>query len=57
MRGETVWKFGIGPEWELREQPRGVEVVLIRAPTARFTVIDLQDGIPHVESNLGCLRH
>jgi hypothetical protein len=26
------------------------------APTARFTVVDLQDGILHVESNLGCLR-
>src|SRR5215208_437158 len=32
--GETVWKFGIGPESGLREQPRGVEGVPIRAPLA-----------------------
>src|SRR5215208_2385558 len=31
---ETVWKFGIGPESGLREQPRGVEGVPIRAPLA-----------------------
>jgi hypothetical protein len=24
--------------------------------TARFTIVDPQDGIPHAESNLGCLR-
>jgi hypothetical protein len=29
LRPETVWKFGIGPESGLREQPRGVEGVPI----------------------------
>jgi hypothetical protein len=31
---ETVWKFGIGPEWGLRERTRGVEKVTIRASLA-----------------------
>ena len=31
---ETVWKIGIGPETGLRERPRGVEGVPIRAPLA-----------------------
>jgi hypothetical protein len=29
--GETVWKFGIAPESGLRERPRGVQGVPIRA--------------------------
>jgi hypothetical protein len=32
VRGETVWKFGIGTETGLRERPRGAEGVPIRAP-------------------------
>jgi hypothetical protein len=31
---ETVWKFGIGPEWSVRERPRGVQGVPIRSPLA-----------------------
>src|SRR5918993_2075010 len=45
VRGETVWKSGIGPESELRRRPRGVEEPLTAANCGLSSAIETASAL------------
>src|ERR671910_3496007 len=45
VRGETVWKSGIGPESELRRRPRGAEEPLTAASCGLSSAIETASAL------------